>query len=219
MKKYDCVAFDLDGTLTDPESGLIQGFVYAFKKLGIDYGDPLSLRRFIGPPLYDEWQKEFGFTPEESDYAVRLFREYYNVYGWWDNRIYDGVADMLRTLKEAGKTLVVATSKPEDTAKRVLRLFGIDGYFDFIGGADGHKNRDKKWEVLRYSLEAVGFADTDGLQRTVMVGDRSFDVEGARTVGTDSVGVLWGHGSYEELSSAGADFIVATPAELAELLS
>ena len=215
MKEYSCIAFDLDGTLTDPSAGLLSGFVYAFKKLGIDYGERESLKRFIGPPLFLEWQKEFGFTPEESDYAVRLFREYYLIYGWWDNRIYDGVAQMLKRLKDGGKTLIVATSKPEDTAKKVLKLFGIDNYFDFIGGADGHKNRDRKCEVLEYSLASAGITDKS---TAILVGDRSFDAEGAAIVGIDSMGILWGHGSEQEIESSNFTLVARTPDQVADML-
>ena len=218
MKKYSCIAFDLDGTLTDPSSGLINVFVYAFRKLGIDYGDRDSLSRFIGPPLYDEWQREFGFTPEESDRAVRIFREYYLVYGWWDNRIYDGIADMLQRLKAKGKRLIVATSKPEDTAKKVLKLFKIDTYFDFIGGADGHKNRDKKCEVLEYALSSVGIGEEEK-NSCILVGDRKFDAEGAAIVGIDSMGILWGHGSEDEIRGCGFDLVATSPDEVVKLLS
>ena len=215
---YDYVAFDLDGTLTDPEAGLIAGFVYAFRKLNIDCTDRSALRRFIGPPLFDEWQRVFGFTPDECDYAIRLFREYYNIYGWWDNRLYDGIPELLSELKRRGKTLVLATSKPEDTAKSVLKLFGIDKYFDFIGGADGHKSRDKKHEVLEYSLSAVGCTTPEARSRAIMIGDRLYDAEGAAALGIASIGVLWGHGSAEEIASSGFTLTAEKPCDVAELL-
>jgi len=218
MKKYSCIAFDLDGTLTDPQNGLIEGFIYAFRKLGIEYGERDSLRRFIGPPIYDEWQKAFGLTPEEAEVAVQTFREYYLVYGWWDNRVYDGIEDMLKRLKDAGKTVILATSKPEDTAKKVLNLFGLDKYFDFIGGAGSHKTRDKKWEVLEYSLSSVGMTDKEDRESCILVGDRCFDAEGAAMCGIDSLGVLWGHGSEEELLGAGFTHMAKTPSEVAEML-
>lgn len=211
MKKYDTVIFDLDGTLTNPERGLVEGFVYAFKRLGIDYGERDSLKRFIGPPLFSEWQREFGFTPKESREAIRLLREYYDVYGWWDNKVYEGITELLSGLIERGKTLAVATSKPERTAKRVLSLFGLDKYFAFVGGASGGERRDKKSEVIEYVLESLGVKNRSGC---VLIGDRIYDAMGAREAGIDSIGVLWGHGSAEELSSAGFSQIVNTPNEL-----
>ncbi len=214
MKDYDVIAFDLDGTLSDPEQGLVDGFIYAFKKMGVtDYGDRDSLRRFIGPSLYVVWQNEFGFDEQTVLLAIDKFREYYNIYGWWDNKVYDGIFDMLAALKAAGKTVVLATSKPEDTALKIMKLFGLDKYFDFMGGASG-VTRDHKWQVLDYSLNAVG-ADRS---KAILVGDRMYDAEGAAKCGIDSLGVAWGHGSRAELESSGFTHIAETPADVVNYL-
>ena len=214
MSKYDYIAFDLDGTLTDPVHGLVEGFIYAFKKMGVkDYGDRESLRRFIGPSLYVVWQDEFGFTEQTVVEAIEKFREYYNVYGWWDNVVYDGIVDMLRNLKAAGKKIFLATSKPENTAKKIMSLFELDKYFDFLGGASGD-TRDHKWQVLEYAMAEVG-ADP---KRTVLVGDRVYDAEGAKKCGIDSIGVRWGHGTDEEIDTSGFTHTVSTPKELLALL-
>ncbi len=215
MKKYKVIAFDLDGTLTNPERGLIQGFVYAFKRLGIEYGEPSSLRRFIGPPLYEEWQREFGFSFEEASHAIEVFREYYNVYGWRENEVYPGIEELLGALSAAGKTLIVATSKPEVTAKKVLRLFGLDKYFSTIAGASSDGSSDSKSIILKRAIENTGYAAS----ACILVGDRKYDAEGARTVGADSLGVLWGHGSEEELNSAPFTAIAKTPEEVKKMLS
>ena len=219
MKKYDVIAFDLDGTLSDPARGLVQGFVYCFKKLGIPYDDEESLRKYIGPSLYDEWQEDFGFTPEETNAAIEVFREYYNIYGWWDNVMYDGIPEMLDSLKRAGKKVVLATSKPLDTAKKVLELFGLTRYFDFIGGAISHEN-DQKWQVLNWSLSEVGvdLRDPDSLAKCIMVGDRKYDAEGAQICGIDSMGVLYGHGTEKEMTSSGFTVLVSSVAEISEYL-
>ncbi len=219
MKKYDVIAFDLDGTLSDPARGLVQGFVYCFKKLGIPYEDEESLRKYIGPSLYDEWQEDFGFTPEEANAAIEVFREYYNIYGWWDNVMYDGIPEMLDSLKRAGKKVVLATSKPLDTAKKVLELFGLTRYFDFIGGAISHEN-DQKWQVLNWSLSEVGvdLRDPDSLAKCIMVGDRKYDAEGAQICGIDSMGVLYGHGTEKEMTSSGFTVLVSSVAEISEYL-
>lgn len=215
MKKYDVIAFDLDGTLSDPSHGLVASFVYAFKKMGVDYGDPQSLKRFIGPPIYEAWQEEFGFTPEESSRALLIFREYYQVYGWWDNVIYDGVPEMLQKLKESGKTIVLATSKPEIFAKKILNRANLAQFFDFIGGAATDKTRDKKHEVLEYSLASVGVADKS---QAILVGDRIYDAEGARACGIDSLGVLYGHGSKEEIFSANFTLTAQTVSDINKIL-
>lgn len=215
MSKYEIIAFDLDGTLTNPESGLIAGFKYALRAYGIDYGSEESLKKFIGPPLHDAWVEEYGVSQETAVEMLWKFREFYNVYGWWDNKPYDGVRQMLEELRAAGKRLVVATSKPEHIAKRVLTYFGLDTYFDFIGGAMPDLSRDKKCDVLAYALTAVGCEDKS---TAILVGDRKYDAEGASLCGIDSLGVLWGHGSREEIESSGFALVADSPKEVAELL-
>ena len=219
MKKYDVIAFDLDGTLSDPARGLIQGFVYCFKKLGMPYESEESLRKYIGPSLYEEWQEDFGFTPDEANDAIETFREYYNIYGWWDNDLYEGIPEMLASLKRAGKKVVLATSKPLDTAKSILKLFKLTEYFDFIGGATSHQN-DQKWQVLNWSLSSVGvdLNDPEQLKKCVLVGDRKYDAEGAKICGIDSVGVLYGHGTYEELTASGFTALVETVADISKMM-
>lgn len=219
MKKYDVIAFDLDGTLSDPARGLIQGFVYCFKKLGMPYENEESLRKYIGPSLYDEWQEDFGFTPDEANNAIEVFREYYNIYGWWDNDLYDGIPEMLAELKRAGKKVVLATSKPLDTAKSILKLFGLTKYFDFVGGATSHQN-DQKWQVLNWSLSSVGvdLNDPEALAKCVLIGDRKYDAEGAKICGIDSIGVLYGHGTKEELEASGFTALVDGVADIAKYL-
>ena len=219
MKIYDVIAFDLDGTLSDPAKGLIQGFVYCFKKLGLPYENEEDLRKYIGPSLYEEWQEDFGFTPDEANDAIEVFREYYNIYGWWDNTMYDGIPEMLASLKAAGKKVVLATSKPLDTAKKVLELFGLTEYFDFIGGAVSHQN-DQKWQVLNWSLTSVGIDinDPESLKKCVMIGDRKYDAEGAKICGVDSIGVLYGHGSDEEMQTSGFTYLVETVEDISKFL-
>lgn len=215
MKKYQVIAFDLDGTLTDPARGLISSFQYALEKMGIEYGEKEELKRFIGPPLYDEWQSCYGLSPEEATQALLYFREYYAIYGWWDNVMYDGVPEMLARLKAAGKKIILATSKPEIFAKKILALFDIAKYFDFIGGASTDKVRDKKWEVLEYSMQNLGEKDKNAY---ILVGDRKYDAEGANICGIDSLGVLYGHGTREELDAAGFNYIANSPSEVVDVL-
>ena len=215
MKKYDVIAFDLDGTLANPEHGLIASFVYAFKKMGLEYGEKSELKRFIGPPIYEAWQKEFGLSPEESAKALLIFREFYSVYGWWDNELYEGVQEMLASLKSKGKKIILATSKPEIFALKILELFDIKKHFDFVGGAATDKTRDKKSEVLEYALLAIGNPERD---KCILVGDRIYDAEGAITCGIDSMGVLYGHGSEDEIKNAPFTLIAKTVADIDKLL-
>jgi phosphoglycolate phosphatase len=215
LKKYDYIAFDLDGTLTDPEVGLVKGFMYAFDRVGIKYDDPKALRRYIGPPLHEEWKREYGFTEEETARAIAIFREYYDEFGWAENRVYEGIVELLEALKAMGKTIVLATSKPENTARRIMALFGLDKYFDFCGGASTSSTRDKKWEVLEYSLLSVGATDKS---RCILIGDRKYDAEGASIYGIDSIGVLWGHGSEEEIKSSGFTYVAKTTDDVLNIL-
>jgi phosphoglycolate phosphatase len=214
MKKYNVIAFDLDGTLTNPERGLLSAFVYCFKKLGVPYDSKDSLKKYIGPPLYDEWQKDFGWSFEEASFAVEVFREYYNIYGWWDNEVYSGIEELLRELKARGKKLVVATSKPEVTAKKVLRHFGLDKYFDYIAGASMNGSEDLKWQILNRALSAVDAEKSEA----ILVGDRKYDAEGAKICGIDSLGVLWGHGSRRELESADFTYIAESTEEVTKII-
>lgn len=216
MSKYDVIAFDLDGTLTNPERGLIASFKYAHEKMGIEYESLASLKRFIGPPLYEEWQNCYGISADESSKMLLIFREFYEVYGWWDNEVYNGIPELLASLKSRGKRLAVATSKPEHFAKKILRKFGLADYFDFIGGAASDKSRDKKIEVLEYVLENLGHPDRKSV---ILVGDRKYDAEGARLAGIDSLGVSYGHGSKEELCISGFTLLADSAEQVLNLLN
>ena len=216
VKKYDIIAFDLDGTLTNPERGLIASYKYALKKMGVEYGPDSELRRFIGPPLYEEWQACYGMTPEEAAETLSHFREFFAVYGWWDNELYPGIKDLLAELRSRGKKIILSTSKPEVFAKKILAHFGIAEYFDFVGAATLDHKREKKHEVLEYALCGVGALDRS---KCILVGDRKFDAEGAKICGIDSLAVTYGHGSVEEISSAGFDYIAATAEDVARLLT
>lgn len=215
MKDYKYVIFDLDGTLTDPAAGLVCGFEYALEKMGFPKEAPEALRRFIGPPLLDVWQKEYSLDYDGACEMIRLFREYYDVYGWWDNIPYPDIEKTLSSLREAGKRLLVATSKPERTAKRVLSLFGLDKYFDFIGGAETGNKRYTKEAVLSYVIDTCSV----NLEEAIMVGDRFYDADGAKFCGMDSLGVLYGHGSPEEIKNAGFTYVAHGVEDIANLLT
>ena len=209
MKNYHTVAFDLDGTLTDPKRGLTSAFEYGLKKQNIDFGTKESLTKFIGPPLRESFKEEYSLTDEVADAALRMFREYFGVYGWWDNELYDGIKELLADLRRAGKKIVLATSKPEIYSSRILKLFGIAEYFDFAEGASFDSSREKKCDVLDYALSAVGVVTEEQKRGAVLVGDTKYDIEGARICGVDSIGVLYGYGSEADFETEGATHIVA----------
>ncbi len=209
---YEIVLFDLDGTLTESGIGITRSVAHALRKKGIVETDQQKLDRFIGPPLIDMFQQLYGFTEEEARQGVEDFREYFSVKGIFENRVYDGVADMLRALREAGKTCVLATSKPEEYAVQIMERFDLAKYFAKICGATMDEKRTDKAEVIAYALEGL-----DGT-KSVMVGDREHDVLGARKNGLNTIGVLYGYGSREELEAAGAWRIAATAADILQYI-
>ena len=208
---YSCLLFDLDGTLTDPGLGITNSVMYALQKFGITVENRASLYPFIGPPLRESFERYYGFSPEQSAQALAFYREYFRDRGLYENEVYDGVAPLLGELKAQGKTLFVATSKPETFAVEILRHFRLDGYFDFIAGATMDESRNKKGDVIRYALAQGAVSDP---ATAVMIGDREQDVRGAQECGLDSIGVLYGYGSREELTAAGATYLAATPQDL-----
>ena len=214
--KYETILFDLDGTLTDPFKGITGGVAYAFDYFGNKYESLDELKHFIGPPLREHFMETCGVDREKGEEYVAKYREYYATTGIYENRVYDGIEDMLKTLKNEGKKIVLATSKPEKFALIILEHFGLMKYFDFVAGALMSNTRTKKDEVIAFALENIGEYNID---TTIMVGDRMHDVEGAAKFDIDTIGVTFGYGSYEELSDSGAKIIVDTVEELtAELL-
>lgn len=200
---YKTILFDLDGTLTDPYMGITNSIIYALENMGREVPPRESLKSFIGPPLYDEFRRKFGMSDEEAKEAVRLYRVYYPEKGLYENRLIDGVRELLQELKSSNKRICLATSKPEPFAKKILENFDIDGYFDFVGAATLDGSVGTKTEVLRRVLEKTG-ADPN---ECVLVGDRMHDIIGAHEVGMKCIAVLVGYGDMAEFSEYGADFV------------
>ena len=212
---YDVIFFDLDGTLTDSGPGITHSVAYALKKWNIEVEDYSTLTSFVGPPLAESFAKYYGFTPEECKKAVAKYRERFSEKGMFENAVYPGIEELLKWICENGKKAVLATSKPEEFAVRIMEHFGLAKYFDQMAGASMDEGRVEKADVLRDAIQRCGLTD---LSRAVMVGDRENDVRGARENGLPCIGVLYGYGSREELTEAGAAQIVATVSELKELL-
>ena len=205
---YDIVLFDLDGTLTESGIGITRSVAYALRKKGIIETDQQKLDRFVGPPLIDMFKALYGFSDEEARQGVEDFREYFSVTGIFENRVYDGVPEMLKALKTAGKRCVLATSKPEEYAVQIMERFELAPYFEKICGATMDETRTDKAEVIAYAMEGLDKS------RAVMVGDREHDVLGAKAHGMDCIGVLYGYGSREELERAGAKWIAPTAQDI-----
>lgn len=213
-KLYDVGLFDLDGTLIDSGEGIANSVAYSLKKFGIEIADKTKLYAFIGPPLHESYEKLYGFSKEKAKMAVEYYREYYREKGIFENQIYEGVKALLETLCRQGKILIVATSKPRLFAEQILEHLDLARFFTCIAGANMDGTMTKKAEVIAYALKAAGVKD---LSRAVMIGDREYDILGAKETGIDSVGVLFGYGNYEELKNAGADYIVEKAEEIASV--
>ena len=209
------ILFDLDGTLTDPMEGITKSVQHALKAYGIIEEDLTKLCPFIGPPLKDSFMEFYGFSEKDGKEAISVFHEYFTARGMFENKVYDGMEDMLTALKEAGYVLAVATSKPECFAMQILEHFKLDSYFEVVGGADMEEIRVRKGDVIKYTLDRLAFKDGEQI---VMVGDRKHDILGAKEAGLQSIGVLYGYGDREEFMEAGADYIVETVGELEAFL-
>lgn len=215
---YNTVLFDLDGTLTDPGIGITNSVMYALKKFGMEVEERASLFRFIGPPLKDSFMEFYGFNEEKAEQAVTYYREYYRDKGIFENRVYDGIPELLQQMRKAGRKILLATSKPEVFAKQILEHFDLSQYFDLIAGSDLEGIRNTKGKVIYYALSTYAGQTGQSMemlkQQSVMVGDRHHDIDGAKENQIASIGVLFGYGDREELEAAGADWIVETPEDI-----
>lgn len=213
--KIHTILFDLDGTLTDSGEGIMNAVRYTLERYEKEATEE-ELRSFIGPPLQTQFEQFLKVSEKEGKRAVSIYREYYTKRGIYENKVYPGIPDVLKQLKQAGFRLCIATSKPEKFAVQIAEHFNFAQYFDRIGGALMDGNRTKKREVIEYVLteEQIG----DQREGILMVGDRKHDICGAKQTGLRSMGVLYGYGSQEELETAGADWIVETPEDIWSIL-
>ncbi len=209
--KYKAIFFDLDGTLSDPQEGIINSIVYALDYYGVK-AKREDLKQYIGPPLPDTFSQLIG--PDMAMEAVEKYREYFKPKGLYENNIYPGVADVLKQLKEMGFILCTASSKPQRFVEEILKYFDIAKYFDFIGGATMDEKISKKEDVINLVLQTTGIKNNEVL----MVGDRKYDLEGATEMGMDAVGVLYGFGTVEELSACNSVALIEDIAQLIDIV-
>lgn len=207
------VLFDLDGTLTDPFVGITSCVQFALRQFGIE--EELSaLTPYIGPPLRESFMQLHGMSGEQADEAVRQYRVRFSDVGWRENRLYDGIPEMLQQLRAAGHRLAVATSKPTVFSEKIVSHFGLAEYLETLVGSELDGRRVDKAEVIAEALRRLNAPPAE----TWMVGDRRFDIAGAHACGLRAVGVRYGYALPDELETAGADKIVATVAELSDVL-
>lgn len=211
--RYKYIFFDLDGTLTDPKEGITKCVQYALAHFGI-HEEAGRLTNFIGPPLVDSFMEFYGFPREKALEAVEKYRERFSSVGIFENRVYDGAEDMLQRLVNAGRVLVLATSKPKVFADVIVKKFGIRPYLKFVSGSELDGTRSHKDEVIEYALKKLGCPR----KKTIMVGDRRQDIEGAKKCGIASCGVRFGYAEPGELEKAEADVIAEDMDDLYRIL-
>ena len=212
---FSTILFDLDGTLTDPALGITNSVAYALEKMGITPPKREELLKFIGPPLAESFEKYYGLSKEDSFKAVDIYREYFAPKGIFENTLFEGVPKMLENLKNSGKTLALATSKPIIFADKILKHFNIFDYFDLTVGSNLDGSLTNKSEVVALVLEKLHITNPNS---AVMVGDRSHDIIGGSKNNLFTVGVTFGYGSEIELYESGATKIVHSVAELEKFL-
>ncbi len=213
--RYKYCLFDLDGTLTDPGIGITNSVMYALAKYDIVESDRSKLYPFIGPPLKESFRKYYGFSEEQALQAIEYYREYFRAGGIFENKVYEGIPELLGELKRRGVFLALATSKPYEFSVAILEHFNLSQYFDYVGAATMDGRIAKKTDVIMHLLEDLQITDKKSV---LMVGDRDQDIDGAKANDLSSAGVLWGYGSLEELQDSGADYLIRKPAELLTLL-
>ena len=203
----DILLFDLDGTLTDPKEGITKSVQYALKSVGIEVNDLNDLMCFIGPPLIESFPTFYGLNEEKTEQAILKYRERYKDIGIFENGVYDGILDVLAACKNAGKTLCLATSKPEEYAVRILEHYGMSEYFDEAVGSTMDGSINYKDEVIMEAFRRLGIDSDEKKSRVIMIGDRKHDILGAKKCGIESLGVLFGYADEGELEEAGANYI------------
>ena len=214
---YRYILFDLDGTLTDSREGVVGSVKYALEKMGKPVPPERELDKFLGPPLQDMYQELCGFTPEEAERGLRLFRERYNTIGKFENAAGPGVVEMLSELSKRGYVLALASSKPEAMCRQICDRYGLAPYLREITGSPPEADWEKA-DVIREALRRMNITDGDKPQ-VLMVGDRKYDVRGALECGLACVGVeFFGYAEPGELAEAGAAAVVSTAAELRDYI-
>lgn len=210
MKNYQNILFDLDGTLIDSKEGIVNSVKYALSYFSITVEKYEELYKFIGPPLRESFSRYYGFNENDTELAIAKYREYFSKEGMFQNTLYKGIPELLESLINAKKNLIIATSKAEIYTKQILENLKIDKYFSFICGSTLDGSRSTKGQIIQYILKTNNLL----CDNCVMIGDKSHDILGARESNMDSIGVLYGYGSYEELKEANATYIIKDVNEL-----
>lgn len=211
----DVLLFDLDGTLVDNSEGIIKSVYYALDCLGVTEDEPEKLKRFIGPPLQSSFRDFYQLNETGVKRAVEKYRERYKSRGVHECHLYEGIDSMLQKLYMAGKTLCVATSKPQIFMEKILENLGVKKYFKVLVGATLDGTLGEKEDVIREVMRKLPERSVSDM---LMIGDRKYDILGAKACAMESVGVYYGFAQAQELEMAGAQYIIQDVTELEKLL-
>ena len=211
MKDYKYYLFDFDGTLCDTTEGIFNSIIYSLDCYGIKEDDVEKLRYFVGPPLFESYKKIYGVSDEDAQWLIDKYRERYRQKAAEESEIYEGIKQMLERLKQDGKKIAIASSKPIYFVEEISRYHDIYKYYDFVSAEDFKNNHSSKRDLINACLDFFGNPDK---AEVIMVGDRCYDIDGANAVGLDSAGAVYGFGTEEELTKAGATHILFEPCEL-----
>lgn len=215
MANFDAVLFDFDGTMVDSSKGIFHSLIYALRSAGADEPDEATLRKFIGPPIYDSFQNLFHFPEDEIEFLIKKYRENYSSEGLLMLDIYDGIPELLKKLHDSGIKTATASSKPRVFIQRILEATGLGEHIDYIGGTSFDEKGAGKTAILVDAMENLGCTDKS---RVLMVGDRKYDIDGAKGAGIPTAAVLYGFGSREEFEKHGAEYIVNGTKELEKII-
>lgn len=212
---FTTVLWDLDGTISDSAAGIVAAMRATFDTFRMPIPDDETLLSYVGPPIIDSFREQGLNDAIELTHALNTYREIYEEHGLLQSPAYPGVGEIIAELHRRGVRQSTATSKPETAATRVLEHYGLSQYFDFITGASADESRSAKADVVAEALQRLRSIDAD-LSRTIMIGDRHYDVTGSAHNGVPAIYVTWGYGRVGE--DAGAVAVATTPEELRELL-
>ncbi len=218
MIKYNYVLFDLDGTLSESAEGIRKSLEYAIKKLGKPLPDLDDYTLYIGPPLIDTFRNVCGFSEEDSQNGVELYRGFYEEKGKYKNKLYGGIKEVLEKLKAEGAKVAVCSSKYEKFAEEIVELLGVSSLFDAVCGSTLDGSRKDKKDLIPYAVKALGGNPQTDRERVVMLGDTHFDAKGAKQCGVDFIAVEYGYGSIDAMKNEGAKIFAKTPSDLLSLL-
>lgn len=212
---FENIFLDLDGTIIDSKEGIVNSVIYSLKNFNIEVKNREELEKFIGPPLNESFKEFYNFNEKQTELAIKLFRERYETTGLWEAKLYPGIKELINDLKKSGKRVILATSKPEKFAKKILEGFKMDKDFFLIIGATLDGSRSAKKDVIKFALDKIKDIN---LEECIMIGDRNYDILGAKENNMKSIGVTYGFGTKPELETAGADYIEEDVEELRKIL-